>query len=153
MNNIDLAKKRKEYNLTQIELAKKLNMSIFTIQNLEQNKRGGSEETWQKINKYFEMRDKVKMNNEKSYIIRINEKTTMRGMNSLYYQIELWSTKNKFIESIPYQKNITKMLHESPIFNFFKDLDGKELESVECLEYCEKLKRVIKMLENVAKIY
>lgn len=48
-----LIKKRKEKGLTQKELAVKLGISAYTIENIEQGKRLGSINTWSKIEDYF----------------------------------------------------------------------------------------------------
>ncbi len=45
--------KRKEKGLTQKELALKLDVSAYTIENIEQGKRRGSVNTWNKIEDYF----------------------------------------------------------------------------------------------------
>lgn len=49
-----LKKKREEKNLTQKKLAKETGVNIFTIQNIEQGTRKGSEETLKILNDYFE---------------------------------------------------------------------------------------------------
>ena len=45
---------RLKKGLTQKELAKKTGLSIFTIANIEQGQRKGSELTWKKILDFFE---------------------------------------------------------------------------------------------------
>ncbi len=49
-----LKKIREKNNLTQKELAEKIGISSFTIENIEQGKRLGSAETWEKIEDFFE---------------------------------------------------------------------------------------------------
>jgi transcriptional regulator with XRE-family HTH domain len=51
---------RLKYNLTQKQLAKETNINIFTIQNIEQDKRKGSKETLDKLNEYFDKLKKTK---------------------------------------------------------------------------------------------
>lgn len=49
-----LSKARKEKKMTQKELAKATGINIFTIQNIEQGTRKGSEEIVNKLKSYFE---------------------------------------------------------------------------------------------------
>lgn len=49
-----LKEKRKKFNLTQKELAEQSGVNIYTIENIEQGKRTGSINTWNKIEKFFE---------------------------------------------------------------------------------------------------
>lgn len=49
-----LKKTREENNLTQVQLANKIGISFYTIQNIEQGKRLGSPEIWEKIENYFD---------------------------------------------------------------------------------------------------
>lgn len=49
-----LKKLRSEKNMTQKELAKETGVNIFTIQNIEQGNRKGSEETLKILKDYFE---------------------------------------------------------------------------------------------------
>ena len=48
-----LKEKRNEYKYTQRDLAKKIGVSPFTIEQIEQGKRLGSAETWEKIETFF----------------------------------------------------------------------------------------------------
>lgn len=152
-----LIEKRNEFNITQKDLANAIGLSEYSIQNIEQGKRKGSDYTWDKIEQYFQYKENTKNDKIKSniaYRININEKITMRGMNNLFYQIEIYDEKGHSIRTIQYQRNcIAKMLHETPIFEFFKSSDGKLINSIQCNEYCDKLERVIKLLEQVANIY
>lgn len=52
-----LKKLRTSKNMTQKELAKKTGINIFTIQNIEQGNRKGSEETLKTLKEYFENED------------------------------------------------------------------------------------------------
>lgn len=52
-----LKNKRVEYSLTQRQLANKISISPFTIEQIEQGKRMGSADTWKKIENYFNNND------------------------------------------------------------------------------------------------
>lgn len=52
---------RLKKGLTQKELAKKIGLSVFTIQNIEQGQRKGSESTWEKILNFFERGESPKI--------------------------------------------------------------------------------------------
>ncbi len=54
-----LKEKRKEFNLSQQELAKKSKVSIFAIQNIEQGQRKGSSETWKKLESIFNNKEDI----------------------------------------------------------------------------------------------
>lgn len=86
--------------------------------------------------------------------IKINEEITMRGMNNLFYQIEVNDEKGNRLNTISYQRNcVADMLHQTPIFEVFKRMEGKNWNDEQCDECCEKLKKVIKKLEEISKIY
>lgn len=152
-----LIKKREEFGLSQSQLANRIGISKFAIQNIEQGRRNGSEEVWKKIEDYFDLQKNIKEGKIKENSccrIRINEEVTTRGMNNLFYQIEIDDEFGNRIHTIMYQRNcIANMLHETPIFEFFKRLDGQFVNRIQCEEYCSKLENVIKMLEKIAKIY
>ena len=152
-----LINKREEFNITQKELANAIGLSEYSIQNIEQGRRIGSEDTWNKIEEYFKYKENVKnglINSNSMYRIKINENITTRAMNNLFYQIEIYDEKGNLIRTIQYQRNcIARMLHESPIFDFFKKADDQFINSLQCDEYCNKLEQVIKMLEKIFKIY
>lgn len=48
-----LKNQRVKHSLTQSQLAQKIGISKFSIENIEQGKRMGSAETWEKIENYF----------------------------------------------------------------------------------------------------
>lgn len=152
-----LLEKRQELNLTQKELANAIGLTEFSIQNIEQGKRKGSDFTWNKIEDYFIYKEAVKngeVDTDTLYRIKINETVTTRSMNSLFYQVEIYDEKGNLINCIEYQRNcIARMLHETPIFDFFKRFDEKFINSLQCDEYCKKLKQVISILEKIANIY
>lgn len=56
-----LKEKRTKYCYTQRQLAKEIGVSPFTIEQIEQGKRLGSVETWEKIENFFKSEDKVKI--------------------------------------------------------------------------------------------
>ena len=86
--------------------------------------------------------------------IRINEKLTTRGMNNLFYQVEVSDFETgKNQTTIEYRRNIAEMLHETPIFKMFKRNEGTAWEDKQCREYCKKLEDVIKLLEKTMEIY
>lgn len=55
-----LKEKRNESKLTQRELADKIGLSPFTIEQIEQGKRLGSTKTWEKIEKFFSEETEIK---------------------------------------------------------------------------------------------
>lgn len=55
-----LKEKRNESKLTQRELADKIGLSPFTIEQIEQGKRLGSAETWEKIENFFSEETEIK---------------------------------------------------------------------------------------------
>lgn len=55
-----LKEKRNENNLTQRELADKIGLSPFTIEQIEQGKRLGSAKTWEKIENFFSEETEIK---------------------------------------------------------------------------------------------
>ena len=152
-----LIEKREEFGMTQKELANAIGLTEFSIQNIEQGKRKGSDDTWNKIEELFNYKENVKNGKIKSdtmYRVKISEKITTRGMNNLFYQVEVSDEKGHSIRTIQYQRNcIAKMLHESPIFEYFKKADGHLVNSLQCDEYCNKLEQVISLLEKASKIY
>lgn len=57
-----LIKNRTKYVLTQRQLAAKIGVSAYTIENIEQGKRLGSVETWNKIENFFKNSELEKEN-------------------------------------------------------------------------------------------
>ena len=51
---------RLKYNLTQKQLAKETGINIFTIQNIEQDKRKGAKETIDTLKNYFDTLEKAR---------------------------------------------------------------------------------------------
>lgn len=64
-----LKEKRNENNLTQRELADKIGLSPFTIEQIEQGKRLGSAETWEKIENFFSEETDIKISYESEDLI------------------------------------------------------------------------------------
>lgn len=64
-----LKNQRVKHSLTQSQLANKIGISKFAIENIEQGRRMGSAETWEKIENYFENGETVKLSYDSSEII------------------------------------------------------------------------------------
>ena len=58
-----LKEQRVKYSLTQQQLANEIGISRFAIENIEQGKRLGSVDTWEKIENYFSNVDDNLINN------------------------------------------------------------------------------------------
>lgn len=67
-----LIEKRKKYGLSQSQLAQKIGLSKYTIENIEQEKRLGSVETWNKIESFFkgELKNDEHISYENSELIK-----------------------------------------------------------------------------------
>ena len=97
--------------------------------------------------------------------IKINEKITQRGNNSLFYQIEVYDVlennelrynNNSDYYIQPYQRNeINDILHETSIFKMFKKIaDNKEnWNDEQCKEYCKKMNQTIEEIIKIEEIY
>lgn len=97
--------------------------------------------------------------------IKINEKIAKRGMNNLFYQIEVYDVledgklklNNLSDYSIkPYQRNkIKDILHETSIFKMFKEIadSNSNWDDEQCKEYCKKINETIDLIEKIEKIY
>lgn len=64
-----LIKKRTHYDLTQKQLANEIGISPYTIENIEQGKRLGSADTWEKIENYFEEDNSVSVSYDSDKLI------------------------------------------------------------------------------------
>lgn len=152
-----LVAEREKYNLSQTQLANKIGISKFAIQSIEQGRRNGSDEVWKKIEEFFELEEKIKngtISRDSLCRIKINEAQTTRGFNNLFYQVEIYDEDGRLINVISYQRNcVANMLHETPIFEFFRRNDNQFVNRIQCEEYCNKLESVIKMLDKISKIY
>lgn len=152
-----LIEMREKYNITQQELANAIGLTKYTISNIEQNQRKGSDDTWNKIEEYFDYKDKVSkglIETDSMCRVNINEDLTKRGLNDLFFQIEIDDEKGHRIRTISYQRNcVANMLHKAPIFNFFKSANGKLVNKLQCEDYCNKLEQVVSLLEKISKIY
>lgn len=152
-----LISKREEFGLSQSQLANRIGISKFAIQSIEQGRRNGSDEVWKKIEEFFELEEKIKngtISRDSLCRIKINEAQTTRGFNNLFYQVEIYDEDGRLINVISYQRNcVANMLHETPIFEFFRRNDNQFVNRIQCEEYCNKLESVIKMLDKISKIY
>lgn len=152
-----LVAEREKYNLSQTQLANKIGISKFAIQSIEQGRRNGSDEVWKKIEEFFELEEKIKkgiISKNSLCRIKINEVSTTRGFNNLFYQAEIYDEDGRLINVISYQRNcVANMLHETPIFDFFRRNNDQFVNRIQCEEYCNKLESVIKMLDKISKIY
>ena len=152
-----LVAEREKYNLSQTQLANRIGISKFAIQSIEQGRRNGSDEVWKKIEEFFELEEKIKngtISRDSLCRIKINEAQTTRGFNNLFYQVEIYDEDGRLINVISYQRNcVANMLHETPIFEFFRRNDNQFVNRIQCEEYCNKLESVIKMLDKISKIY
>lgn len=152
-----LVAEREKYNLSQTQLANKIGISKFAIQSIEQGRRNGSDEVWKKIEEFFELEEKIKngtISRDSLCRIKINEAQTTRGFNNLFYQVEIYDEDGRLINVISYQRNcVANMLHETPIFDFFRRNNDQFINRIQCEEYCNKLESVIKMLDKIYKIY
>ena len=97
--------------------------------------------------------------------IKINEKITMRGMNDLFYQIEVYDVlengKLKFNNLSDYyikgykRNRIKDILHETSIFRMFKDFADNDFNwnDEQCKEYCKIMNETIDLIEKIEEIY
>lgn len=152
-----LVAEREKYNLSQTQLANRIGISKFAIQSIEQGRRNGSDEVWKKIEEFFELEEKIKngtISRDSLCRIKINEAQTTRGFNNLFYQVEIYDEDGRLINIISYQRNcVANMLHETPIFEFFRRNNNQFVNRIQCEECCNKLESVIKMLDKISKIY
>lgn len=93
------------------------------------------------------------------YIVKINEEITMRGMNTLFYEVEFKriydNGKIHHSYSITYQRgNIENMLHGSSIWYQIKNISDNEvhLNYEDYIKYRDLLEETIKKLEEIEKI-
>lgn len=105
-----LKEKRKKEGLTQEELAKKINLSPFTIMQIEQGKRLGSIETWKKIENFFSDKNEIKISYENQDIINeLKDDILEFGINEpciLIYKIInnniIFTNYDFIVEEIPF---------------------------------------------------
>ena len=113
-----LIKKRTHYDLTQKQLANEIDISPYTIENIEQGKWLGSADTWEKIENYFEEDNSVSVSYDSDKLIEeIENDISEFGEN--YSCILFYKTYNDYIiftdytfncEEDPFNPN--KELHE-----------------------------------------
>ena len=97
--------------------------------------------------------------------IKINEKITMRGMNDLFYQIEVYDVLEngnlKFNNLSDYyikgykRNRIKDILHETSIFKMFKSIADSNVNwnDEQCKEYCKRMNETIDLIEKIEEIY
>ena len=89
------------------------------------------------------------------YILKINEEITMRGMNTLFYEVEFKRICNNKIHHsyhITYQRgNIEKMLHSSSLWYDISFMSDNEvhLNYEDYIKYRNLLEETIKKLEEI----
>ncbi|MEF9985424.1 MAG: helix-turn-helix transcriptional regulator [Malacoplasma sp.] len=81
-----LKKQRLIRLITQDQLAKKLGISKYTIENIEQGRRLGSPETWELIENYFKNKENIISNDSNDIIKEIKEDIEEYGLE---YEINL----------------------------------------------------------------
>lgn len=115
-----LKEKRINYSLTQAQLAKEIGVSTFTIENIEQGKRLGSVDTWEKIEKYFFNEQELKISyDSEGLIFELKEDIEEFGENEpciLVYKV---------IDNRIFFTNYDFVIKEDP-FNPDKELDDDE---------------------------
>lgn len=70
-----LINQRTKHVLTQRQLANKIGVSCYTIENIEQGKRMGSVEVWKKIENYFDN------NNDDAYVVSYDSSKMINDIN------------------------------------------------------------------------
>lgn len=124
-----LKDQRGKNNLTQRELANKIGISPYTIEQIEQNKRLGSAETWEKIENYF--------NNEFEEQISFDSEDLIREIKS---DIEEFGEDHqciliyKNIGSYIFFTNYDFIVDEQP-FEPEKELQNDEKYMITSLQY------------------
>lgn len=97
--------------------------------------------------------------------IKINENITMKGMNDLYFNIEIYDVlengnlkynnlSDYYIQS--YQRDeIANILHATPIFKMFKEYADNEMlwDDEQCKVYCKKMNDTIDLINKIKEIY
>lgn len=93
------------------------------------------------------------------YIVKINEKKTMRGMNTLFYEIMFkriyCNDKLEHTYNVSYQRgNIENMLHGSTVFYLIKQLSDNEahLNYEDYIKYRDLLEETIKKLKEIEEL-
>ncbi len=98
-----------------------------------------------------------KKKKEEKKTIKISELELLNELNqkcSILSKHHIDDEKGHRIRTISYQRNcVANMLHKAPIFNFFKNANGKLVNKLQCEDYCNKLEQVVFLLEKISKIY
>lgn len=121
-----LKEKRNERNISQRQLAQKIDMSVFGIQQIEQGVRKGSDYTWNKIEAFFENdttvqpTKKIDLKISDLYLINILEQKASLLSNyasqetnnfyDFYFENELvWLLENEYKIEEDFTNNIDKL--------------------------------------------
>lgn len=92
------------------------------------------------------------------YILKINENITMRGMNTLFYEIEFKGVRHNRIHhsyNITYQRgNIATMLHGTSLWHIISFMNDNEihLSYEDYIKYRNLLEEIIKRLGEIEEL-
>lgn len=126
-----LIKNRTKYVLTQRQLAAKIGVSAYTIENIEQGKRLGSVETWNKIENFFKNSELEKENTSYDSTDLIEELTSdIEEFGDDHTCILIYKIVNDCIVFTNYD-----FIVEEDKFDAKKELDENEKYIVTTLKY------------------
>ena len=126
-----LIKNRTKYVLTQRQLAAKIGVSAYTIENIEQGKRLGSVETWNKIENFFKNSELEKENTSYDSTDLIEELTSdIEEFGDNHACILIYKVVNDCIVFTNYD-----FIVEEDKFDAKKELDENEKYIVTTLKY------------------
>ncbi len=126
-----LIKNRTKYVLTQRQLAAKIGVSAYTIENIEQGKRLGSVETWNKIENFFKNSELEKENTSYDSTNLIEELTSdIEEFGDDHACILIYKIVNDCIVFTNYD-----FIVEEDKFDAKKELDENEKYIVTTLKY------------------
>lgn len=126
-----LIKNRTKYVLTQRQLAAKIGVSAYTIENIEQGKRLGSVETWNKIENFFKNSELEKENTSYDSTDLIEELTSdIEEFGDDHTCILIYKIINDCIVFTNYD-----FIVEEDKFDAKKELDENEKYIVTTLKY------------------
>lgn len=145
-----LKKMRQKFGLTQAQLSEKSGVNKLTIENIEQGRRKGSEETWKKIEEYFNF---CQQNDDISYsfasddlIAEIKEDIEEFGKDKACYLMYKIIDKHFFFVDYQFldsKEDIEEMEldedEKKQLFNIETDLDDDEYYIETTLEYALKI--------------
>ena len=126
-----LIKNRTKYVLTQRQLSAKIGVSAYTIENIEQGKRLGSVETWNKIENFFKNSELEKENTSYDSTDLIEELTSdIEEFGDNHACILIYKVVNDCIVFTNYD-----FIVEEDKFDAKKELDENEKYIVTTLKY------------------